>query len=72
MIVFGNIYLLSYILPDMKLTTTIGTLKEIIDIINSITGEAKFEFESDGIHVRAIDSARVVVSFMSGNMYESK
>ena len=55
----------------MKVTTTIGTLKEIIDIINSITGEAKFEFEPDGIHVRAIDSARVAMAdlFVSNSVF---
>ena len=45
----------------MKVVTTIGGLKEISDIIGSITNEAKFEFESDGLHIRAIDSARIAM-----------
>ena len=57
----------------MKVSSTIGTLKEIIDIVNSITGEAKFEFEPDGVHVRAIDSARVAMAdlFVSSSVFES-
>ncbi len=45
----------------MKVVTTIGSLKEISDIIGSITNEAKFEFEPDGLHIRAIDSARIAM-----------
>jgi proliferating cell nuclear antigen len=45
----------------MKLKSNVSNLKEVVDILGSITNEAKLEFDSDGLKVRAIDSARIAM-----------
>ncbi|MHB1440370.1 MAG: DNA polymerase sliding clamp [Cuniculiplasma sp.] len=45
----------------MKLKSSVSNLKEVMDILSSITNEAKLEFDVDGLKVRAIDSARIAM-----------
>jgi proliferating cell nuclear antigen len=45
----------------MKLKSSVSNLKEVTDILSSITNEAKLEFDNDGLKVRAIDSARIAM-----------
>lgn len=45
----------------MKLVSSISNLKEVVDILSSVTNEAKLEFEPDGLRVRAVDSARIAM-----------
>ena len=45
----------------MKLKSSVSNLKEVVDILSSITNEAKLEFDNEGLKVRAIDSARIAM-----------
>ena len=45
----------------MKLKSSVSNLKEVTDILSSITNEAKLEFDNEGLKVRAIDSARIAM-----------
>ncbi len=45
----------------MKIISSISNLKEVMEILSSVTNEAKLEFETEGLRVRAIDSARIAM-----------
>ncbi len=45
----------------MKLNSSISNMKEVIEILSSVTNEAKLEFDNDGLRVRAIDAARIAM-----------
>lgn len=56
-----KVYLMVYLNYIMKIVSSISNLKEVMDILSSVTNEAKLEFEPDGLRVRAIDSARIAM-----------
>ncbi|MGP6293438.1 DNA polymerase sliding clamp [Caldiplasma sukawensis] len=45
----------------MKVIIQNSSLKEICDAVESITNEARFDFDKDGLYIKAIDSARIAL-----------
>ena len=44
-----------------KLSISIKNLREIIDLLNTVVSEAKLKLDSNGLNVKAVDSAHVAM-----------